>query len=271
MSNVEAELVAALHQVALKFPSLQFERPRLDGARWIIAFAGTADGAQLGGHLALENDEVEVEIETGDASEQFAEAIADAMLEQLSDEESDEIEDDSGGDDFEGESHESAPAEEPAPAMADAPEAQAEEEEQEEEYDEEDEAVFDGWAGLQAWAREHYELDDDEEDFFSFVVTWNDTERTQKMLVRHTESADESWVVFASYVARKEQVDPWALLAKNMEETVATYAVDDEGFVQLVYSYPLDELTPRRFRPLTTYFAARADDFEEELTKADEF
>ena len=130
---------------------------------------------------------------------------------------------------------------------------------------------FDSFESLRVWARSEYALDDNEVDWFSFVVEFDDVKRSQKMFVRHTESPDESWVVFASVVAPVEKIDATNLLKRNMVEPVATFAIDDENLVQLVYSFPLEELTDIRFGPLVHYLAARADDVELELTGADEF
>jgi hypothetical protein len=130
---------------------------------------------------------------------------------------------------------------------------------------------FDSFAALKTWAGTEFTLEDDESDWFSFTVEWTDAKRSQKMYVRLTESPDETWVVLASVVAKFEQVDAKNLLSRNMQEPVATFALDDEGLIQLVYSFPLEELTDARFVPLANYLAARADDLELELTGADEF
>ncbi len=131
--------------------------------------------------------------------------------------------------------------------------------------------AFEHWAALRAWAAESYDVEDEGGDIFSFVVDWTDTERTQRVIVRPASIQDEVCAVFVSFVARKEQVDPWALLSRNLDDAFATFGLDDEGRVLLTCSLPVALLTPGRCCALVDVLAASADDAEAEFTDADEF
>jgi hypothetical protein len=137
--------------------------------------------------------------------------------------------------------------------------------------DDDDGDPFDTWESLRGWAEETYEVEDEGGDIFSFVVDWTDTERTQRVIVRPANIQDEMCAVFVSFVARREQVDPWALLSRNLEDAFATFGIDDEGRVLLTCTFPVAMLTPGRFDALVDVLAARADDAEEEFTSTDEF
>lgn len=134
-----------------------------------------------------------------------------------------------------------------------------------------DEEAFADWAELRGWAAESYELEDEGGEIFSFVVDWTDTERTQRVVVRPATVQEEPCAVFVSFVARREQVDPWMLLSRNLEDAFATFGLDDEGRVLLTCTFPVSVLTPSRFDALVDVLAARADDAEAEFTGADEF
>lgn len=137
--------------------------------------------------------------------------------------------------------------------------------------DDDDVAPFADWAALRAWAAESYEIEDEGGDIFSFVVDWTDTERTQRVIVRPAIVQEEACAVFASFVARRHQVDPWLLLSRNLDDAFATFGLDDEGRILLACTFPLTLLSPGRFDAVVDVLASRADDAEQELTHADEF
>ncbi len=155
--------------------------------------------------------------------------------------------------------------------VPDLPESEAGDKDGEDGEDDEELEPFLDWAALRAWAAESYEIEDEGGDIFSFVVDWTDTERTQRVVVRPATVQDEVCAVFASFVARKDQVDPWLLLSRNLTDAFATFGLDDEGRVLLTCTFPVAVLAPGRFHAIVDVLAARADDAEHEFTDTDEF
>lgn len=138
--------------------------------------------------------------------------------------------------------------------------------------DEEDDHALPSWEALQAYAREAYEIDVEEDDWFATTVEWSDTDRTQQILVSSFEREDEeAWIVFRSTVCRKDQLAPEEALRHNDDLAVATLALTEDDTYELVYSFPLEALTASIFDDLLDQIAAAADDLEEVTTSADDF
>lgn len=143
---------------------------------------------------------------------------------------------------------------------------------EEEEDDGDGDDVLFSWEALQAYAREEYEIDVEEDGWFATTVEWADTDRTQQVLVSFFERDDEDpWIVFRSTVCRKDQLAPEEALRHNDDLAVATLALTDDDTYELVYSFPLEALTAALFDDLLDQVAASADDLEEATTSADDY
>ncbi len=142
-----------------------------------------------------------------------------------------------------------------------------------EDEDDDGDELLSSWEAVQAYAREEYEIDVEEDGWFATTLEWADTPRTQQVLVSFFErdEDEEPWIVFRSTVCRKDQLDPVEALRHNDDLAVATLALTEDDTYELVYSFPLESLTAALFDDLLDQIAASADDLEEATTSADDY
>jgi hypothetical protein len=146
-----------------------------------------------------------------------------------------------------------------------------EEEDEEEEEEVDEEAPFAAWDDVRAWARRTYALTEDAEHSLLFTVSWNDTERTHQVEIRHYLHDSESWIVLDATVCREGQMDAAEALEKNTSLAFALLA-RLEGMISLLYSVPVAGLTPARLERFVDLISSEADDLEAQYTGgADEF
>ena len=82
------------------------------------------------------------------------------------------------------------------------------------------------WASLQGYAREQFDLQDDEDNRFSTVYSYVD-DRTQLVVVTRSLIDDRDWVEIRSAVCDASEMDAAAALAQNAQFLVGALAIED--------------------------------------------
>jgi hypothetical protein len=127
------------------------------------------------------------------------------------------------------------------------------------------------WNDVISYVRARFEVLEETGDWLRFRLD-TDGDRTQQVAVHHVPDADGSaWVEISSPVGRADEIDLRRLLELAGGSIVGAAAVVD-GVALLKHTVPLEDLSVREEfeRPLTLV-VARADAFERELTRADQF
>lgn len=128
------------------------------------------------------------------------------------------------------------------------------------------------WDAVQAYARDRFDLDADEERWLSTTVFWDDSTRSQQVRVTTFERADgQPWLVLRSRVCRGNQLALKKALRLNDVLGIGTLALTEDDAYDLVYSFPLAVLTAAGLDDLIDQVAAAADDLEERTTGVDEY
>ena len=125
------------------------------------------------------------------------------------------------------------------------------------------------WSQVQKHMRATYKLADDTPDMISMVWTYEEG-RTQKILVRRYKAAEREMVEFKSAFARREDVEPEALLRDNASLPLATTALSGDVYL-VVYNALLTGLSDDVVDFLLSRVAAVADRLEEKHAGADRF
>ncbi|MDH5492451.1 MAG: hypothetical protein OEY14_10905 [Myxococcales bacterium] len=125
------------------------------------------------------------------------------------------------------------------------------------------------WAELQEYAREKYELAEDEPERFRLVFEY-ETGRRQAILVTRFEAMGRAWIDFASACCRRDQMDPLDALRRNFE--MALGAICLSGDIYLVrHSALLETMDLAEFELPLHVIARTADELERELARSDVF
>lgn len=125
------------------------------------------------------------------------------------------------------------------------------------------------WTQLQEYTRKKYTLEHDQPSMMSMVWVYKDG-RKQKIVIRRFKAFDRDMVEFKSPFARKDDVDPGTLLAKNSELPLATIALSGDVYLA-VYNMLLEHLHLDDFDLVVSRVAAVADSLEEQYVKRDDF
>lgn len=137
--------------------------------------------------------------------------------------------------------------------------------------DEVPDAPLPTWDAVQAYARDRFELDADEDGWLATTVFWDDTPRSQQVRVTYFERADgQPWIGLRSAVCRLNQLAMKKALRLSHVLAIGTVALTEDDTYELVYSFPLAVLTAAGLDDLIDQIAAAADDLEERTTGADE-
>jgi hypothetical protein len=127
------------------------------------------------------------------------------------------------------------------------------------------------WNDVISYVRTRYEVLEETDDWLRFRLDTGE-DRTQQVAVHHLSDADGSaWVEISSPVGRADEIDLRRLLELAGRSIVGAAAVVD-GVALLKHTVPLEDLSVREEfeRPLTLV-VDRADAFEHELTRTDQF
>jgi hypothetical protein len=127
------------------------------------------------------------------------------------------------------------------------------------------------WTDVISYVRTRYEVLEETDDWLRFRLDTS-ADRTQQVAVHHVPDADGSaWVEISSPVGRADDIDLRRLLELAGGSMVGGAAVVD-GVALLKHTVPLEDMSVREEfeRPLTLV-VARADAFEHELTRTDQF
>lgn len=125
------------------------------------------------------------------------------------------------------------------------------------------------WTDVQEHMRQKYRLQDDQSDMMSMVWAYDDG-RSQKIIVRRYTAFSREMVEFKSAFARKDDVDPVAMLRKNSELPLATVALSGDVYI-VVYNALLEAMSMADFDLVLSRVAAVADTLEEKYVRQDEF
>ena len=128
------------------------------------------------------------------------------------------------------------------------------------------------WNEIQEYARSKYKLQNDEENYFNLVWSYEDG-RSQLVRVKRFTVGDgeEEWVEFLSVVGPGDCMPHNVALKKNSGFVVGALAIDGDGDLIMVHNAPLASLDPDEFeRPLRAV-ARTADRLEEDFTGKDEY
>ncbi len=124
------------------------------------------------------------------------------------------------------------------------------------------------WAGLQEWAREKYELENDEDSWFGVTIPYTDG-RSQKVIVSHFEFNGADWAEIRSPICNEDELSPKVALKKNAEFAIGGLGLKD-GKYHLFYSVPLDDLSEDEFEVPLNVIAQSADTLEETYSGGDD-
>lgn len=127
------------------------------------------------------------------------------------------------------------------------------------------------WAGVINFVRTRYEVLEERDGWLRFRVDTGNG-RVQQVSVHHLPDHDGAeWVEISSPVGWADKIDLRRLLELAGGEAVGGAAVVD-GVALLKHTIPLVDLNLRNeFEHPLNSLVARADAFEHELTRADEF
>lgn len=118
------------------------------------------------------------------------------------------------------------------------------------------------WAGLQAWARENYTLDNDEDEWFGLTVSYDSDGRSQKVIVSRFEYLEQDWAQIRSAICEENEMSPKLALKKNAELGAIGGIGLLDGRYYLFQSVPLDDLSEDEFTVPLNAVAAVADTLE---------
>lgn len=127
------------------------------------------------------------------------------------------------------------------------------------------------WAGVINFVRARYEVLEERGDWLRFRVDTEDG-RGQQVTLHHLPDHDGlEWVELSSPVGWADKIDLRRLLELAGGESVGGAAIVD-GVALLKHTIPLADLNlQNEFGHPLTSLVTRADAFEHELTRADEF
>jgi hypothetical protein len=127
------------------------------------------------------------------------------------------------------------------------------------------------WTDVINYVRTRYEVLEESDDWLRFRLDL-DGGRTQQVSVHHVPDAETmAWVEISSPVGWADKIDLRRLLELAGTSIVGAAAVVD-GVALLKHTVPLEDLSVQEefARPLTL-IVERADAFERELTRTDDF
>jgi hypothetical protein len=127
------------------------------------------------------------------------------------------------------------------------------------------------WAGVINFVRTRYEVLEERDGWLRFQVAM-DGDRGQQVSVHHLPDHEGAeWVEISSPVGWADKIDLRRLLELAGGTAVGGAAVVD-GVALLKHTVPLVDMNLQaEFEEPLKALVARADDFERQLTKADEF
>jgi len=123
------------------------------------------------------------------------------------------------------------------------------------------------WSALTAYVKARWPEAEMGEDgaSFSLLWKWDDSKRTQMLLVRTLRLAERPWVEWTSALAERKNIDLETAVTA-IENAVLGRLERDEKYYCLSHLARFEGLTPRLFDELTSLFAGTCDNLEEELT-----
>jgi len=125
------------------------------------------------------------------------------------------------------------------------------------------------WNELKDYARAHYRLSNDEEDWFGLVFEFKDR-RTQKICVRRFNAFDKDWVEFSSRIAKGDKIPPKVALQKNAGFACGHIGLNDDGDYMFLYNAPLPSMDPEEFELPLHVIAHTADELEKDYSGEDD-
>jgi hypothetical protein len=127
------------------------------------------------------------------------------------------------------------------------------------------------WTDVINYVRARYEVLEDTGDWLRFRLDTGG-DRSQQVAVHHVLDADgAAWVEISSPVGLADQIDLRRMLELAGTSVVGGAAVVD-GVALLKHTAPLEDLSVQdEFERPLTLVVARADAFEHELTRTDQF
>ncbi len=123
------------------------------------------------------------------------------------------------------------------------------------------------WASLQGYAREQFDLQDDEDNRFSTVYSYVD-DRTQLVVVTRSLIDDRDWVEIRSAVCDASEMDAAAALAQNAQFLVGALAIED-GRYDMRHKMLLEYASNEGVELIMALLSAAADDCEQRETGRD--
>lgn len=117
------------------------------------------------------------------------------------------------------------------------------------------------WAEIQQHARSTYKLQQDEENFFSLVFSF-DGGRTHKIWVRKFAAMETEWLEFRAIVCKFTEMAPKVALRKNADLIIGSLALDADDDYILVHNAPLDSMDLSEFERPLHVIAGTADNLE---------
>src|SRR5688572_6414843 len=128
------------------------------------------------------------------------------------------------------------------------------------------------WSELQHYARNNYELTNDDADGFAIEVALPG-ERTQLVgvyrVVAQELEREREWAVFKSFVCKRDALAPEIALRKNASLLVGSLALDRDDDYFIVHAAQLDTMDADEFEVPLSQIAKTADALEAELTGED--
>ncbi len=122
--------------------------------------------------------------------------------------------------------------------------------------------------GLRSWARENYDLDDDEDTWFALVFEFDDG-RTQKVAVTQFTAYGHEWVELRSPICEEGELPHRVALKKSANMAVGAIGLH-EGRYYVMYSVLLDDLSVEEFEIPLTAVASAAEEFEKSYSSGDD-
>lgn len=125
------------------------------------------------------------------------------------------------------------------------------------------------WTEIQEHARSKYTLDNDEDDWFALVFSY-DSGRTQKIRVSRFTAFDEEWIEFRSVVCKGDEMPPKVALRKNADFVVGSLALDGDGDYVFLHNACLATLDLPEFERPLHVIASTADKLETDYSEGND-
>jgi len=118
------------------------------------------------------------------------------------------------------------------------------------------------WSEIQEFAREKFILQNDDDERFALVFSFEDG-RSQKIGVAKFTAFDEDWIEFRSVVCKGSEMPPIIALRKNADMVIGTLALDSDNDYVLIHNAPLSSMDMIEFERPLHVIARTADKLEQ--------